>query len=247
MSDLRECSAAAVRTLQDKLRVDLRSAESVEAAACGFADLLFQAFGDAVVLARVYATVDYRSLPPREHDFVDGLARSAKVIERLAPVTPILSLLGTRGILPAWNDRAASRGHVGIPLASADFVRSIPMLAALLFELGVTPAWIEQRAEGVQVDHLRGGEAAGIFYVEDARTATDAQGRKVIPAQDFVSEHDVQTVFGMGGAWPNGHLAVAIVFVRQRVDRSVVRRLAPLLGVFRAATTALAMRGNTFA
>jgi hypothetical protein len=120
------------------------------------------------------------------------------------------------------------------------------MLAAILPELGVTASWIEHRTDGVVVDQLLGGEAPGVFYVEDARTATDAQGRKVIPAQDFVNEHAVETVFGMGGAWPNGHLAIAIVFARARVDRSVVRRLAPLLGVFRSATTPLAMRGSTF-
>jgi hypothetical protein len=149
--------------------------------------------------------------------------------------------------MPEWNDRARSKGRVGIPLVSAEFVRSIPMVSALLCELGATPAWVDQRASGVQVEHLLGGEASAVFHVADAATATDTQGRKVIPAQDFVAAHRIATVFGMGGFWPNGDLVASILFSREVVDRSTVRRLAPILSVFRAATTGLVMKGLYFA
>jgi two-component system chemotaxis sensor kinase CheA len=66
------------------------------------------------------------------------------------------------------------------------------------------------------------GTVAGTFYVPDAATEVDAKGRKVISATDFVAEHRVQTVFGIGGAFASGQLLVCLVFCNEHVPRSVV-------------------------
>jgi hypothetical protein len=118
------------------------------------------------------------------------------------------------------------------------------MVAALLSDLGVSMG--PQSADGMQRDGLLGGEATGIFYVEDAATTVDARARKIIPAQDFVAAYGVKTVFGMGGAWANGEAVACIVFGRKFLARNVARRVAPLLSVFRAATNTLAVSGRHF-
>jgi hypothetical protein len=235
-----------VRSLQDRVRAVATGCDAIEQAAQRLAGILAGEFDGTVALARVYATLEFESLPPESREFVSDLARSKDVEDLLLPETPVFALLGTRGVEPEWNDRMRSRRHVAIPLVSAEFVGKIPMFATLLSELGLPPSWTRGRVDRIQVDHLLGGGGAGVFYVPDARTAKDPLGRFIIGEQDFVKKHGIQTVFGMGGAWPNGSVVACIVFLRRVVDLTVVRRLAPLVGVFRAATNTLAANGDYF-
>lgn len=105
-------------------------------------------------------------------------------------------------------------------------------------------------APDVNARRLLGG-FNGVFYVDDASSARDAQDRLIIAARDFVAEHGVKTVFGMGGAYPDGTLLVIIVFAREHLTRKsggaahvahqrlqgrdVRGRARPLLRVARAA------------
>jgi hypothetical protein len=70
------------------------------------------------------------------------------------------------------------------------------------------------------------------FYVFDARTSVDARGRLTIPAREFVREHDVRTVLGVGGTVRGGMLFTMILFARQHVTRSVADRLVPVAADF---------------
>src|SRR5512144_2112177 len=98
-----------------------------------------------------------------------------------------------------WNDRRNSQGHVGIPLATSDFIEAIPMMSRLLKELGMGLDWIDSNDTSMVARAL--GSSSGLFYVPDAALEIDAKGRKVIAGQDFVKTHGVKTVFGMGGAF----------------------------------------------
>jgi len=106
--------------------------------------------------------------------------------------------------------------------------------------------WIDEQ-DGSRVDQLMDGGLCGLFYVADAKTERDTAGRLVIPAQDFVATYRVKTVFGMGGSYMGGVFATYILFSRDEVPKSVAQRYVPLVNVFKAATTRLAMRGNFFA
>jgi hypothetical protein len=64
------------------------------------------------------------------------------------------------------------------------------------------------------------GGRNGTFYVQDARTAVDSLGRHVIAARDFAQEFAIRTVFGMGGAYVDGTMAVAIFFCPKRFRAS---------------------------
>jgi hypothetical protein len=246
MSTATDLSVARVRSLQDRLRLAMQGCVAVETAGLALVRLLFDEFPGRVALARAFATVPYGQLPSFNRDAVVRLASEAGVRGQLRPDTPVLSLLATRGLLPEWNDRRRSAGHVGVPLVSDEFVRSVPMVAALFSELRFTiDAQRERRGAGLRVE-LVGGEGAGHMYVADARAAVDAERRKIVPAQAFVAEHGIETVFALGGCWPNRCLVAGIVFMRGRLEREVVRRLAPLLSVFRTGTTSLAMDARYF-
>lgn len=239
-----EATAEVIDRIEAEIKVRLSPAATVEAAAHALAALLYETFVESVVLARVFVTVPFVRLPPSSQQFVRALVgeRSAELLE---PHTPVLSLLGTRGQHPRWNSRHASRGHLGIPLVSTEFVESIPMIARLLKELGATLEWMEERNTAIATSSL--GSVAGTFYVEDAATGVDQHGRTVITAQDFVSEYGVRTVFGFGGGYPVAHAFLAVVvFTREMIDRRQVERFMRLASSFKTATMRAVREGRIF-
>jgi hypothetical protein len=84
------------------------------------------------------------------------------------------------------------------------------------------------------------------FYVPDARTAQDAEGRSIIAAQDFVAKYAIRSVFGMGGGFVNKLLTVVVLFTRESLQASDVDRLASFIGTFKIGTSHLVETGALF-
>ncbi len=220
------------------------AAECLEEAAQALAAGICEQFDDSVVMARVFITVPFISLPEPNRQFVRGMVEVAQAADDLKQTTPVLSLIGTCGKQEGWCDRRRSKGHIGIPLISCAFVRDVPMISRLLKELGVPVDWVDSHDSEMVVDTI--GSATGLFFVEDAATATDSQGRKIITAQDFVSRYDVKSVFGMGGAYSTGQIAVIVVFCRNQITRSVAERFLSLAAFFIGKTTEQVELGRIF-
>lgn len=229
-----EIDSPAWSSTLDGLRGHLRDCPTLERAAEHIARGMHEQFAESTVLARVYAVVKHGELPSEATSFVRALAENAGDVSRVIDATPVLALLGTHGVEEAWCDRRRSEGHKGIPLLSGAFVDAIPMLARLLRELGIDLAWLDEAPE-VVTRRLLGG-FNGVFYVHDATTARDAQGRRIIPATEFVEKYGVKTVFGTGGFYPDGTLVVCIVFTRETLQRSTVERLASLISMVKGET-----------
>jgi hypothetical protein len=216
-----------VGELSKLVRTQISGCSHLETAAQDLVAKLYDRFGESIVIARVFLTVPFHVLPDASRKFVEQLAGSAE----LKPATPVLTLIGTRGKEADWNDRRKSRGHVGIPLLSSAFVDGIPMISRLLSELGVPLEWADQHDPSVVIEKL--GGAAGLFYVENAAEAVDRQGRKIIAAQDFVSQYGVQTVFGIGTVYDTGQMLVVVVFCRDLVSREAAELFPPLIETFK--------------
>lgn len=229
----------------ESLRGELGSTRTLESAAAVVTRALCTQFAESTALARVYALVPYRELEPGVARFVDELAVKTGQSERVLPTTPVLTLLGTHGAKEEWCDRKRSAGHAGIPLVSAEFVQAIPMVARLFKELGVDLAWLDA-APDMNARRLLGG-FNGLFYVDDATTARDALGRLIIPAQDFVKEQSVKTVFGMGGFYPDNTLLAIIVFARERLQKNQVERFSSLLSLVKGETFGVVRARKLFA
>ena len=230
----------------DAMRPDVSSAATLEEAAQSVARRLHAELPASTPLVRVYALVPHRELPEDVRAFVAGLAeRTDGGQSPLAATTPVLSLLGTYGSKPEWQDRKLSRGHKGIPLVSAAFVDAIPMMARLLRELGVELSWLDDAPE-IMTRRLLGG-FNGVFYVEDAKTVRDVKGRLVIPATDFVEAEGVRTVFGMGGFYPDGTMIVCTVFTRERLPRPAVERFTSLISMLKGGTFPVVRERRFFA
>jgi hypothetical protein len=230
--------------LESRIRASASKANSLDVAAQAFTREMFDSFPGSTALARVYATVPYGVLPTESRAFVEKLVAAKGDQGRLQAETPVLSLLGSYGLLPEWRDRKLSQGHVGIPLIDSRFVASIPMVARLLQELGSPLDWLDD-TPAAYVRRLVGG-FNGVFYVPEAATAKDAHGRLIVPAQDFVAEHNVKTVFGMGGHYLDGTLVLAIVFARESLPRSQAETFASLISNFKTATSAIVRRRAIF-
>jgi hypothetical protein len=230
---------------ENKVRESLRSATTLEAAAQRCSHVLYDEFRESVVLARFYATIPFGRLPEESRRFAASLALSRGAKERLDDKTMVLTLLGTRGDKREWNDRRASRGHLAIPLLSAAFIDEIPMVSRLLKDLGVPIGVTDAGPGDVHTDTF--GRLGGFFYVEDAATAVDHKGRKIISAQDFVSAHGVKTVFGTAGTYVlSKWLVTIIVFCRERVEWDRARDFMPFANTVTSATSDLARRAKLF-
>jgi hypothetical protein len=222
----------------------IEAATCLEEAAQETAAALHKQFVESVVLARVYVTVPFEILPPANKTFIQNLAASAGAESDLKAATPVLSLIGTYGQEGDWCDRRKSRGHIGIPLISSAFVGAIPMISRLLHELGIPMDWIDTHETAVIIETV--GRKGGLFYVGNAAKAMDQEGRKIIVAQDFVSDYNVQTVFGIGGAYAGGQIFTIVVFCRDLLPHKVAEYFIPLTDLFRGKTSTFVETGKFF-
>jgi hypothetical protein len=245
MPTLNDLSWNELRSLQVLIRESLKGCAHLEDAAQSCASLLYETFNPPPVLVRLYGSVPFSELPRENREFVSRLAEQKRITPLIDHRTPVLSLMGSRGARPTWNDRRLSKGHLGIPLCDAGFVETIPMMARLLIEMGIGLKWMDARDLGSVPGAMDGG-LSGLFHVKDARTAMDMGGRHIIPDQGFVNEHDVRTVFGVGGSYVGGMFVVLVIFTQEIVERSVVQRLVPIVNVFKSATIGPVMRGSFF-
>lgn len=84
------------------------------------------------------------------------------------------------------------------------------------------------------------------FVIDDAQTAKDAKDRWVIPSREFVNRYGVRTVFGMGGAYVDGTLAVAIFFTNESVSSLIIDRFPSLISNFKMTTAPLLASGRVY-
>lgn len=247
MTQLGATPIEAFQAWEASMQARIRACGSLEEAAQRCVAMIYDQFRESVVLARFYAVIPFDKLPVEAQRFATGVAASRGATEPLHDDTKVLSLLGTHGELSAWNDRRASRGHLAIPLISSAFVEEIPMVSRMLKELGFPIEWLTGASKAVTTDIF--GRLGGFFFVEDAVTAVDHQGRKIIPAQDFVAQHRIKTVFGTAGMYVRSRMFVTlIVFCRELLDRAALKHsFMPLGNLVTNATSEIVHRGKIFA
>jgi hypothetical protein len=226
-----------------RVTTEISHAQSLCVAAQRFTTLFVERF-PSVVLSRVFAVLPFERLPQSEQSIARGFAERVGTPALLGPKTPVLSLLGSRGALPAWNDRSSSAGHLAIPLLSKELVEGAPMIAQLLADLEVDLGCLD---DGRPIASRRMlGSSNQCFYVGNAKEARDGRGRFIIPAQDFVADHAVDTVFGMAGSYLDGTIVVAISFTSESLDKLTVDRFPSIITHFKIATSDLVLRGAVY-
>jgi len=225
-----------VNALRERVTNEIRGQAWLTDAAQRFASLFVGTF-PSIVLARVFVVVPFESLPSSDGEFAARLAERLGSRERLGPKTPVLSLLGTYGAEAAWCSRTCSSGHLAIPLLSKAMVEGTPMIAQLLAALKVDLARLDDGRPIYSRQML--GTTNQRFYVPNAKSARDVRGNFVIPAQEFVAQYNVQTVFGMAGSYVDGTLVATILFTTESLDSLTVDRFPSIISNFKMVTTDL--------
>lgn len=172
---------------------------------------------NACALIRFYKTLSYDQLDAGLQEFARGVMGKAPD----SPGMRCLTMLGTAGEETQWNDRANSNGHKAIPLASADFVAQIPMIAQLISQFGLDMGAVLKPDPSIIGDlALR---TYNTFHI------ADAVGSSYIPAQDeFVVPYGVKSALGFGGVLSTGDLFVIIMFSKVPIPRETAENFRHL-------------------
>jgi hypothetical protein len=236
VAKIENLSDADFASIDQDIRSRFRSCQCLEEAAQAFANSLYEHFSESIVLVRVFATMGIEQLPGGAQDKLRKTIESLNLKEKTAEQASVLCLLGTRGENSKWNDRRNSIAHQFIPLVTQEFVENIPMIARLLFDLGLA---IKSGGSGKLV-HATGiiSSMNHLFYVADARTAEDRKRRKIISDVEFVEKYQVRTVFAFGGKYLTlGNFLTVIIFARHLIPEVEARGFLFLSSIAKAASS----------
>jgi hypothetical protein len=132
-----------------------------------------------------------------------------------------LTLFGTAGERPEWNERGRSRHYRSIPLTGNQSVAQFPMVSQLLQQLGVELASKTQPESDLLVDGAE--QPYNVFYVAEAK------GSPFVPAQEeFVIPFAIESVLGFGGVLSSKEFFVVTLFSKQKISRETAELFKPL-------------------
>jgi hypothetical protein len=206
ISDMTECAS--------ELRKLGAGASSAQDVAQRIAAYLYRQLGNDqtgrqdCALVRCFLTRAYRELDPQSQDCV----RRALACGPGSLDMKCLTLFGTAGERPEWNERGRSRHYRSIPLTGNQSVAQFPMVSQLLQQLGVALTSTTQSESDLLVDCAE--QTCNVFYVPEAK------GSPFVPAQEeFVIPFGIESVLGFGGVLPSKELFTVILFSKQKISR----------------------------
>ncbi|MGB2926786.1 MAG: response regulator [Limnothrix sp.] len=171
----------------------------------------------ACSLVRFFTTQDYSELDADLQQVVQNNLQQEHIADNLK----CLTLLATKGEQEAWNYRHKSTGHQAIPLLNQEYINQIPMIAQLLYQLGLDITEIlhptpENLLELSQKEY-------NAFFVPKAL------GSPCIPGQNnFVIPYGIESVIALGGVFPSGELFTIILFTKVAITRAIADMFQPL-------------------
>ena len=186
MIDLRTFTLGDMTELGAALRRLGEGAASMEEVATAVSRHLYRELVDAetggsgCALVRFFKTHPYGGLSQELRRF----ARGTLMGEIPGDDVPCLTLLGTTGDEPAWNDARRSVGHRAIPLISKEMVSQAPMISSVLQQLGVEIDVLLRPDATLLVDHE--ASSFNVFYVPEAsgsRNSPVSSSTGAIPAR----------------------------------------------------------------
>jgi hypothetical protein len=132
-----------------------------------------------------------------------------------------LTLLGTAGEKPEWNERHRSRRYRAIPLSSEPSIPQFPMVSELLQQLGVDLTSKTQPESDRSVDWTE--HTLDVFHVAEAKGSPF-----VLAQEEFVIPFCIESVLGFGGVFPSKEFFTVILFSRVRISRETAELFKPL-------------------
>tara|TARA_B100002003_G_scaffold83931_1_gene78382 strand:- start:221 stop:973 length:753 start_codon:yes stop_codon:yes gene_type:complete len=187
------------------------------------------------VLSRFLKSCTYVDLPEEIKIYIQRQEGKEKIYAK----NRYLTLLGTSGDLEEWKCRKDSKGHQALPLYDPLTIYNIPMLSALLNQIGFEISDTSEPGKNIIIDKEE--HDFGIFCVEDAG------GSKLIPQQaEFVEPFGIKSVIGWGGCYKTGHIYAIIIFSREKISKGVAKLFLSLNPGVKQITLRHEMAGNIF-
>ena len=215
MHDLTRFTQSEATECGNALRALGSAASSMETAANNIVQQLYNNVIDSEINEKACALIYFDKTHPYGQ-LASGLQEFASGIMGGAPESQdmkCLTMMATAGEHADWNSRSTSSGHRAIPLASADFVGGIPMIAQLVSQFGIEMGSVISPDPNVIGNLAR--QTFNTFHIADAVDSP------CIPAQDdFVKPYGVKSVLGFGGVLSSGELFVVIMFSKVSIPAS---------------------------
>jgi hypothetical protein len=245
MKKLSEVTPSDFAPLLDSTR-KLSGFNSVEEIAQSFVDIVFEQFLDSLVLLRLFCSLPYSALLAQDQQLVDKKANDSGTRLLYKDSTPVLTLLGTRGQRPEWNQRSKSQGFRCIPLVSHGYVASLAMLSmqfkAMNFDLALLDRWDTTIATDAHAD-----DYSGMLYVNHAGIDKDEQGRMIVPHQEFVAEHKVKSTLGFGTGYSDHPTIVMLfAFTNEILNKTEMAPFSSLLQNYLSVSREILKSGKIF-
>lgn len=223
MYDLKDFSLRDMTRCGIALRKFSSESENMEEVANRIVSYLYDHLVDSqtgakeCALVRCFKTHAYERLDAELRAFADRMLGD----QPQWPTMKCLTLLATAGEKPEWAARELSVGHQAIPLLSKDAIEQVPMVSALIEQLGLEAGTIVKPNPAFLLEPDQ--RTYNVFHVPDA------VGSPNIPAQeDFVIPFGIESVLGYGGILPLGDLFAIIMFSKCRISREVAGMFKPL-------------------
>ena len=189
----------------------------------------------AIVLSRFFKSCSYSDLP----DDIKGYIKQKEGRNRISPQDKYLTLLGTWGDLEEWRNREKSKNHKAFSINDKDMFYKIPMLSAVISQIGFKMPTTIEPYEKIIVD--KQDIDYGVFYVEEAKDS------KFIHTQsEFVVPFGVKSIFGFGGNYASTNFYAVIVFCREHISEDIVRLFLSLNPVIKLLTLRHEMTERVF-
>ena len=189
----------------------------------------------AFVLSRFFKSCIYEELP----DDIKIYIQHQEGKEEVSAQNRYLTLLGTTGDMEEWKCRKTSKGHQVLPLYDYQAINNIPMLSALLSQIGFDIPEVVKPDKNIIIDKEE--HEYGVFCVEEAR------GSKLIPKQaEFVEPFGIKSVFGFGGLYKAGNIYAIIIFSREKISKETAKLFLSINPAVKLVTLRHEMTGNIF-
>ena len=158
MSKFSEYSLAQMTLLRGQITEVSRDAVNFQSAVKLSLDRIYQEFEESLVLARCFASVPLGTLPSVERAFAEQQAASRGTAAELTEDTLVLTLVGSRGQHPSWNNPRLSKQHLALPLTSASFIKTIPLVARMAGDMFKDVPWLAKQKTRIITKHRRHAE-----------------------------------------------------------------------------------------
>lgn len=249
---LRDTTVETIRTLKQSIETSVKACVSLEEAAQTFTNLLWEEFGESIILVRFFVTLPFSTLPDRYQRSVAQLAEGEGITPLLGDHTPVLTLLGSFGGEEIRNVKQ----YFGLPLVSYGFIESIPMISDLLRELGFSLNGKKEPGDNTQdagdVETKSVSLLSGVFYVPHTQHAVNGKDERMLLAFDRIAAYnskslsEIQTIFGIGGAYISGPFIAILICTKEALERKMVEQFIPVANYVKTSTTKLVLENKIF-